>query len=153
MTQSQAHTHVHTCRPQRQTQTHAAKPHTHTLPLPALWGDPILSQTSDAVHRVLNASSHAQAQGPPTAKTKCPLCISAWLSLRNIKFHRPQIEPLVSVPHPQPVPSVPLPVFPILVTALPPTQLLKPETCSHPQQLLPPSPSSHIQAPSPASIH
>lgn len=33
------------------------------------------------------------------------------------------------------MPSVPLPVFPILVTALPPTQLLKPETCSHPQLL------------------
>ena len=33
------------------------------------------------------------------------------------------------------MPSVPLPVFPILVTALPPTHLLKPETCSHPQLL------------------
>lgn len=77
-----------------------------------------------------------QPRDPLPAKPNAHLVFLPGCSLET-KFCRPQTEPLVGAP--PPVPSVPLPVFPILETALPPTRLLKPETCSHPQLLLPSS--------------
>lgn len=56
MTQGKAHTHTYTHVQTTETHTtHVSKPHPHTLFLPDPLGDPILSQTPDAVDRVLNA--------------------------------------------------------------------------------------------------
>lgn len=84
----------------RQTpRTHTGRAHPRSLPLPAPLGDPDPPQTPDAAYTVPGARSHAQPKAHPR-QNQMPTFISAWLSLRGTEFHRPQSEPLVSVPPP-----------------------------------------------------
>lgn len=134
--ESGLHTQNDTCGPEPLTHGDKADPGPLSPP------GPVLPQAPDVCLSGSPITSPSLRPLPsPNANAKCPLGISARLFPRNIQSCRPQIEPPVcaGLPPPQPVPSVPLPVFPILVTALPPTRLLKPEpeTCSHPQLLFP----------------